>query len=67
VLAGRLAQPKEHDRRLLLRLEADQEHLARLLQVAVGRAQRGAGDPGSEELHLLRGVLAGAEVDVVGV
>ena len=36
VLAGGLAQPQEHDRRLLFGLEADQQHHRRRFQVGVG-------------------------------
>ena len=69
-LAGGLAQPQEDDRRLLLGLEAGQQHRRRRLQLAVGdRAGLRArpGDPGGEEGQLLRAECgAGPGVDVVG-
>ena len=64
-----LAQPQEQDRRLLLRLQRDQQHRGRRLQAGVAHPaalRRGAGDPGGEECRLLGGVRAGPEVDVVG-
>ena len=69
VLAERLAQAQEDDRALVLGLQADEQHGAGRLEVGVGdRAAVGAGghDGGGQEVGLLGGVRAGAEVDVVG-
>jgi hypothetical protein len=60
-LAGGLAQPQEHDRRLVLWLEADQDDGAGALEVGVGDAGP-RGDGGGEEVGLLRGVRPGPEV-----
>ena len=68
--ADGLAQPQEDHRRLVLGLEADEQHGLRLLQVGVRhRAPVGSGgdDVLGEELHLLGRVRPGPEVDVVGV
>ena len=62
----RLAESQEQDRRLLLRLEADQENRRGLLEVGVGDADAAAGDLGGQERLLLGRVRAGPEVDVVG-
>ena len=65
LLAVRLAQPQEDRAGLLLRLEADQQHRARRLQVGEGDALSGAGHGMDQEVGLLVGVGPSPEVDVV--
>ena len=67
LLAGRLAQPQEHDRRLVFRLEPGEQHRRRGLQVGVADLDVAPGHPGGEELLLLRRVRPCPHVDVVGV
>ena len=67
VLAGGLAQPQEHDRRLVFRFEPDQHDHRCRFQVGVADRHRAARDAGRQELGLLGRVRPGAEVDVVGV
>ena len=62
-----LAQPQEDDGRLVLWLEAGQQHGGRLLQVGVADADAAPGHAGGQELLLLGRVRAGPHVDVVGV
>ncbi|AFR09764.1 hypothetical protein B005_2616 [Nocardiopsis alba ATCC BAA-2165] len=66
-LAHALAQTQEHQRRLVLRVEAGHQDRRRLLQGRVVHVHRGSGDTGGQEGGLLLGVLAGAGVHVVGV
>ena len=63
----RLAQPQEDDGRLVLRLEAGQQHGRGLLQVGVADADAAPGHARGQELLLLGRVRAGPHVDVVGV
>ena len=65
LLAVGLAQPEEDRAGLLLRLEADQQHRARGLQVGEGHPASAAGHDMGQEVGLLVGMLAGPEVDVV--
>ena len=53
VLAGRLAQPQEHDGRLVFRLEPDQQHHRRRFQIGIAHGHRPPRDAGSEEVGLL--------------
>ena len=66
VLAGGFAQPQVHDRRLFFRFEAGEQDHRRRLQIGVAGRDQLARDPSRQELRLLAGVRAGAEVDVVG-
>ena len=61
-----LAQPQEHDRRLVLGLEAGEHDDLRLLQVGVGDVERRGDHVRGEEGGLLGGVRPRPEVDVVG-
>ena len=63
----RLAQPEEDDGRLVLGLEAGQQHGRGLLQVGVADADAAAGHARGQELLLLGRVRTGPHVDVVGV
>ena len=67
VLAGGLAQPQEHDRGFLFRLETGEQHRGCLLQIGVGDRHRLAGDLRRQERRLLVGVRPYPEIDVVGV
>ena len=66
VLAEGLAQPQEDDGRFLLGLEAREQDRGRGLEIRVGHRHRPARHRGGQELRLLVGVRAAAEVDVVG-
>ena len=67
VAPDRLAQPQEDDRRLVLGLEAGQQHGRGLLQVGVADADAAPGHARGQELLLLGRVRPGPQVDVVGV
>ena len=62
---GRLAQPEEHDGRLVVRLEPGQQHHRCPLQVGVADLDVAASHVGGEELGLLGRVRPGPHVDVV--
>ncbi len=61
-----LAQPQEDDRRLVLGLQADQQHGGCALEIRMGHPDAGTGNGVGQELLLLRRVRPGAEVHVVG-
>ena len=65
-LAPGLAESQEDGAGLLLRLEGDQQDRAGRLQIGVGDSSPGARHVVGQEFGLLRAVVTGPEVDVVG-